>query len=129
MTAIITESKIIELFCMAGVLYTFFDIMIAKYAFNSTTKRLRHSASAMAKAESTTIMIHRQYCCFRLFRYSLFFDAHRQPNDTVNSTACRLAQGYATLTQRTEAATLKRNAEAVHTTRMFCPGISLTICY
>lgn len=58
MTAIITESKIIELFCMAGDLYTFFDIMIAKYAFNSTTKRLRHSASAMAKAESTTIMIH-----------------------------------------------------------------------
>lgn len=47
MTAIITESKIIELFCMAGVLYTFFDIMIAKYAFNSTTERLRHSASAM----------------------------------------------------------------------------------
>ena len=36
--AMITESKVIEIFCMADDFYKFFDKMMAKYTLQSTTK-------------------------------------------------------------------------------------------
>ena len=53
----ITESKVIELFCMADDFCKFFDSMMAKYTLKSTTKRKYHRAATMSKAEVMLIMI------------------------------------------------------------------------
>ena len=57
----ITEDKVIELFCMADDFCKFFDRMVAKYMFKSTVKRSYHRNSIMSKAE---IMLITAYCCF-----------------------------------------------------------------
>lgn len=53
----ITESKVIELFCMADDFCKFFDAMTAKYTFKPTAKRKYHRDSTMSKAEIMFIMI------------------------------------------------------------------------
>ena len=53
----ITESKVIELFCMADDFCNFFDAMTAKYTFKPTAKRKYHRDSTMSKAEIMIIMI------------------------------------------------------------------------
>ena len=53
----ITESKVIELFCMADDSCKFFDAMTAKYTLKPTRKRKYHRASTMSKAEIMLIMI------------------------------------------------------------------------
>ena len=55
--AMITESKVIELFCMADDFCKFFDAMMAKYTFKPTAKRKYHRDSTMSKAEIMLIMI------------------------------------------------------------------------
>ena len=57
----ITEDKVIELFCMADDFCKFFDRMVAKYTFKSTVKRSSHRNSIMSKAE---IMLITVYSCF-----------------------------------------------------------------
>ena len=54
--AMITESKVIELFCMADDFCNFFDAMTAKYTFKPTAKRKYHRDSTMSKAEIMLIM-------------------------------------------------------------------------
>ena len=44
----ITEDKVIELFCMADDFCKSFDAMMIKYALKSTTKRRYHRASTMS---------------------------------------------------------------------------------
>ena len=46
----ITEDKVIELFCMADNFCKFFDRMVAKYTFKSAVKRSYHRNSTMSKA-------------------------------------------------------------------------------
>ena len=58
----ITESKVIELFCMADDFCKFFDAMMAKYTLKPVMKRKYRRASTMSKAEIMLIMI--------LFHYS-----------------------------------------------------------
>ena len=53
----ITESKVIELFCMADDFCKFFDAMTAKYTLKPTRKRRYHRPSTMSKAEIMLIMI------------------------------------------------------------------------
>ena len=53
----ITESKVIELFCMADEFCKFFDAMMTKYTFKPTTKRKYHRDSTMSKAEIMLILI------------------------------------------------------------------------
>lgn len=53
----ITESKVIELFCMADDFCKFFDAMMSKYTLKPVMKRSYHRASTMSKAEIMLIMI------------------------------------------------------------------------
>ena len=53
----ITESKVIELFCMADEFCKFFDAMMTKYTLKPTTKRKYHRDSTMFKAEIMLILI------------------------------------------------------------------------
>ena len=53
----ITESKVIELFCIADDFCKFFDAMMTKYTLKSATKRKYHRDSTMSKAEIMLIMI------------------------------------------------------------------------
>lgn len=55
--AMITESKVIEIFCMADDFCKFFDTMMAKYTLPPTTKRKYHRDSTMSKAEIMLILI------------------------------------------------------------------------
>ena len=55
--AMITESKVIELFCMADDFCKFFDAMTAKYTLKPSTKHKYHRDSTMSKAEIMLIMI------------------------------------------------------------------------
>ena len=55
--AIITESKVIEIFCMADDFCKFFDAMMEKYTLKSDKKRRYHRDSTMSKAEIMLIMI------------------------------------------------------------------------
>ena len=55
--AMITESKVIELFCMADDFCKFFDAMTAKYTFKPTAKRKYHHDFTMSKAKIMLIMI------------------------------------------------------------------------
>ena len=57
----ITEDKVIELFCMADDFCKFFDRMVAQYTFKSAVKRSYHRNSTMSKAE---IMLITVYSCF-----------------------------------------------------------------
>ena len=53
----ITESKVMELFCMADDFCKFFDAMMKKYTLKSDNKRAYHRDSAMSKSEIMLIMI------------------------------------------------------------------------
>ena len=53
----ITESKVIELFCMADEFCNFFDAMMTKYTLKPATKRKYHRDSTMSKAEIMLILI------------------------------------------------------------------------
>lgn len=53
----ITESKVIELFCMADDSCKFFDAVMTKYTFKAALKRTYHRASTLSKAEIMLIMI------------------------------------------------------------------------
>ena len=53
----ITESKVIELFCMADDFCKFFDEMMSKYTLKPVMKRPYHRSSTMSKAEIMLIMI------------------------------------------------------------------------
>ena len=55
--AMITESKVIELFCMADEFCKFFDAMMTKYTLKPATKRKYHRNSTMSKAEIMLILI------------------------------------------------------------------------
>lgn len=55
--AMITESKVIEIFCMADDFCKFFDTMMSKYTLPPTTKRKYHRDSTMSKAEIMLILI------------------------------------------------------------------------
>lgn len=57
MVAIITESKVIELFCMADEFCKFFDAMMTKYTLKPAKKRKYHRDSTMSKAEIMLILI------------------------------------------------------------------------
>ena len=48
----ITEDKVIELFCLADDFCKFFDRMVAKYMFMSMVKRSCHRNTTMSKAEN-----------------------------------------------------------------------------
>src|SRR3712207_7426715 len=53
----ITEDKVIEIFCMADDFCKFFDAMMAKYTIRLVHKRKYHRSSTMSKAEVMLIMI------------------------------------------------------------------------
>ena len=55
--AMITESKVIELFCMADDFCKFFDAMTVKYTFKPSAKHKYHRDTTMSKAEIMLIMI------------------------------------------------------------------------
>ena len=55
--AIITEDKVIELFCIADDFCKFFDSMIEKYTIKEVKKRHCHRDSMLSKAEVMLIMI------------------------------------------------------------------------
>ena len=66
----ITEDKVIEIFCMADDFCKFFDAMTAKYTLKPTRKRKYHRNSTMSKAEVMLIMIlfhNSGYRCFKHF--------------------------------------------------------------
>ena len=66
----ITEDKVIELFCLADDFCKFFDRMVAKYTFKSTVKRSYHRNSTMSKAEIMLIIIlihDSNYRCLKHF--------------------------------------------------------------
>ena len=66
----ITESKVIELFCMADDFCKFFDAMMSKYTLKPATKRIYHCASTMSKAEIMLILIlfhDSGYLCLKHF--------------------------------------------------------------
>lgn len=53
----ITEDKVIEIFCMADDFCKFFDAMIAKYTLKPTGKRKHRRDSMMSKTEVMLIII------------------------------------------------------------------------
>ena len=53
----LTEDKVIELFCIAVDFCKFFDAMMEKYTLKPTMKRTYHCASIMSKVEIMLIMI------------------------------------------------------------------------
>ena len=53
----ITESKVMELFCMADDFCKFFDAMMSKYTLKPVMKHPYHRASTMSKAGIMLIMI------------------------------------------------------------------------
>ena len=55
--AMITEDKVIEIFCMADDFCKFFDAMIAKYTLKPTGKRKHRHDSMMSKTEVMLIII------------------------------------------------------------------------
>ena len=55
--AMITEDKVIEIFCMADDFCKFFDAMIAKYTLKPTGKRKHRRDSMMSKTEVMLIII------------------------------------------------------------------------
>ena len=66
----ITEDKVIELFCFADDFCKFFDRMVAKDTFKNTIKRSYHRNSTMSKAEIMLIIIlfhDSNYRCLKQF--------------------------------------------------------------
>ena len=66
----ITEDKVIELFCMADDFCKFFDRMVAQYTFKSAVKRSYHRNSTMSKAKIMLIIIlfhDSNYRCLKHF--------------------------------------------------------------
>ena len=64
----ITENKVIELFCMADDFCKFFDAMTAKYTLIPIGKRKYQRSSTMSKVEVMLIMIlfhDSGYRCFK----------------------------------------------------------------
>ena len=64
----ISENKVIELFCMADDFCKFFDAMTAKYTLKPIGKRKYQRSSIMSKAEVMLIMIlfhDSGYRCFK----------------------------------------------------------------
>lgn len=55
--AVITESKVIKLFCMADDFAVFFDAMMLKYTLKPRMKHPYHCVSTLSKAEIMLIMI------------------------------------------------------------------------
>ena len=55
--AMITGSKVIELFCMADDFCKFFDAMMTKYTLKPAAKHKYHRDSTMSKAEIMLIMV------------------------------------------------------------------------
>ena len=53
----ITENKVIELFCMADDFCKFFDAMTAKYTLKPIGERKYQRSSSMSEAEVMLIMI------------------------------------------------------------------------
>lgn len=53
----ITEDKVIEIFCMADDFCKFFDAMMAKYTLKPLKKRKYHRSSIMSRAEVMMIII------------------------------------------------------------------------
>ena len=79
----ITESKVIELFCMADDFCKFFDAMMTKYTFKPATKRKYHRAFHPVKGRN-----HAHYdtfSCFRLPLSEIFIE-------TVNDELKNIAQ-------------------------------------
>ena len=66
----ITENKVIEIFCMADDFCKFFDTMMTKYTLPSTTKRKYHRDSTMSKAEIMLILILLHDSGYRCLKYS-----------------------------------------------------------
>ena len=69
-SAMTTEDKVTEIFCMADDFCKFFDAMVAKYTLKPTGKRKYHRDSTMSKAEVMLIMIlfhDSSYRCFKHF--------------------------------------------------------------
>ena len=76
--AMITEDKVIEIFCMADDFCKFFDAMTAKYTLKPTGKRKYHRNSTMSKAEVMLIMIlfhDSGYRCFKHFYLEILLSA------------------------------------------------------
>ena len=66
----ITEDKVMEIFCMADNFCKFFDAMMAKYTLKNVNKRKYHRDSTMSKAEIMLIMIlfhNSGYRCLKHF--------------------------------------------------------------
>ena len=66
----ITEDKVIELFCMADDFCKFFDRMVAQYTFKSAVKRSYDRNSTMSKAKIMLIIIlfhDSNYRCLKHF--------------------------------------------------------------
>ena len=53
----ITEDKVIDIFCIADDFCKYFDAQMAKYTFKAENKRKYHRDSRMSKAEIILIMI------------------------------------------------------------------------
>ncbi len=53
----ITESKVIELFCVADDFCKFFDAMMTRYTLKPTKKCTYHCASTLSKSEIKLIMV------------------------------------------------------------------------
>ena len=69
-SAMFTEDKIIEIFCMADDFCKFFDAMMAKYTVKDARKRPYHRASSLSKSEVMLIMIlfhNSGYRCLKHF--------------------------------------------------------------
>ena len=65
----ITESKVIELFCMADDFCKFFEAMMTKYTLKPATKRKYHCVSTLSKAEIMLIMILFHDSGYRCLKY------------------------------------------------------------
>lgn len=65
--AMITECKVIELFCMADNFCKFFDAMMSKYTLKPAAKRKYHRDSTMSKAESLILFHDSGYRALKYF--------------------------------------------------------------
>ena len=68
--AIITESKVIELFCMVDDFCKFFDTLMSKYTLKPVMRYSYHHSSIRLKAEIMFIMIlflYSDYHCLMYF--------------------------------------------------------------
>ena len=71
-TAMITEDKVTEIFCMADDFCKFFDAMTAKYTLKPTIKRKYHRNSTISKAEVMLIIVLFHDSYYRCFKHFYF---------------------------------------------------------